>query len=138
MSGDSLRQAGSEAAAGIEQAGIVAVLRLNSMEGALDTAAALVDGGISCLEVTMTTPGALEILELCCHRFGDTALVGAGSVIDVDETEQVIATGARFVVGPVFAPEVLKRSHALGVPMTPGAFSSQRDYELLECRGSHG
>ena len=101
---------------------VVAVLRLG--EGAMlpRVALALRTGGVTVIEVTLTTPGALDAITSISKQLPDV-VVGAGSVITLEDVERSIDAGARFVVSPVFKPELVRVAHARGVAAFPGAFT---------------
>jgi 2-dehydro-3-deoxyphosphogluconate aldolase/(4S)-4-hydroxy-2-oxoglutarate aldolase len=99
----------------------VAVVRLPSVAQALDAIAALHAGGITAIEVTLTTPGALELIGLL--RRNDALLVGAGSVLTSEQATQAIEAGARYVVSPVYNAAVLDVAHAHNVAALPGAYT---------------
>ena len=101
--------------------GAVAVLRLPRADDALAVIEALHAGGVSAIEVTVTTPDALTIIEQAARLEG--VLVGVGSVLDADTARRAVDAGARFVVSPVFQAEVVAEAHRMGVPAGPGAFT---------------
>ena len=108
--------------------GVIAVVRLPESTGLRSLAAALAAGGVSAVEITLTTPGAIEaITELASH--GGGAVVGAGTVLDEKAARSVIAAGARFVVSPTLDRGVVRYCRDQGVPCLPGAFTPT---ELLE------
>lgn len=103
--------------------GIVAVVRAKSSEQLLEVAKALLEGGVECIEITMTTPNALEVIHRCRHELKDAALIGVGSVLDPGTAMKAIHAGAQFVVSPVFNEWTIRVAHAEGVPAVPGAFT---------------
>jgi len=103
--------------------GIVAVVRADGSEQLLEVAAALLAGGVDCIEITMTTPNALQVIERCRKDLGEDALVGVGSVLDERVATQAIDAGAQFVVSPIFDPHVITRAHLDDLPAVAGAFS---------------
>lgn len=103
--------------------GAVAVVRLPDARHTLRAVEAIVDGGISAIELTMTTPGALDVVTTLARRLDATLLVGAGSVLDADTARRAVDAGAAFVVSPVFRAEVVSEAQRLGVPVVPGAFT---------------
>src|SRR6266511_2560349 len=106
--------------------GVIAVVRLKESAGLRDVATALAAGGVTALEITLTTPGAIEaIAELASQG----AAVGAGTVLDEKAARDVIAAGARFVVSPTLDRSVVRYCRDKGVACLPGAFSPT---ELLE------
>ena len=107
----------------IEASGVVAVIRLKDPGKLRAVVDALVEGGVRALEVTMTVPGAIELMAALAPILPDGFLMGAGTVVDADTARRAINAGARFVVGPVFRPDVIAACHVLGVPAMPGCFS---------------
>jgi 2-dehydro-3-deoxyphosphogluconate aldolase/(4S)-4-hydroxy-2-oxoglutarate aldolase len=107
----------------IEGVGVVAVVRLDDAAAGAEVARALADGGVTAIEVTMTVPNAVRLIADLSASLGNGVLVGAGTVVDAGTAREVIAAGARFVVGPVFRPAVIDACHERDVPMMPGCFS---------------
>ena len=107
----------------MERAGLVAIVRASSNEGLVETCRALVAGGVTVAEITMTTPGAIEAIRAASAELGDQCLLGVGSVLDGSTVDQAVEAGARFVVSPVFKREVLEASHRRGRPVLAGAFT---------------
>jgi Entner-Doudoroff aldolase len=95
-----------------------AILRTDDAFAAPPAMDAAIAGGFRIVEVTLTTPGALELVAALSRR-GDVT-VGAGTVLTVADAEAAVAAGARFVVSPVTDPEVIRRAAALGVASLPG------------------
>jgi len=111
----------------IETTGLVAIIRANAETGLLEVCRALRDGGCDLMEITMTTPGALDAIAAASKEIGGPAgsgcLVGVGSVLDAATARRAIDAGAEFVVSPVFKPEVIDAAHAAGKPVFAGAFT---------------
>lgn len=107
----------------IEAAGVVAVIRLADGAALRAVAEALAEGGVRALEVTMTVPGAVGLIEELAAALPGEVLVGAGTVVDADTTRRVIGAGATFVVSPVFRPAVLEAAHRHDVAALPGCFT---------------
>lgn len=106
----------------IEAAGVVAVVRLADSRSGRDVAAALTQGGLTIIEVTMTVPNAVQLIaELSQSLSG--VVIGAGTVTNAKTADEVIAAGARFVVSPVFRPEIIAACHARDVAVMPGCFT---------------
>ncbi len=103
--------------------GVIAVVRADSSEQLLGVARALVEGGVDCIEITMTTPDALETIRRCRAALADEALVGVGSVLDHATAAGAIQAGAQFVVSPIFNEQVVRAAHQAKVPAVPGAFT---------------
>jgi len=107
----------------IEQTGVVAVIRLRDPGKVRAVADALMAGGVRVLEVTMTVPGAIELIRDLARSLPEGFLLGAGTVTDAATAQAVIDAGAAFVVGPVFRPDVVTACHEHDVPAIPGCFS---------------
>jgi len=103
--------------------GAVAVVRLPDAARALAVVDALAAGGVTAIELTLTTPGALELIAALRKAGGEALLVGAGSVLDADTARRAVEAGATYVVSPVFRAEVVAESHRQGVPAMPGAYT---------------
>lgn len=112
---------------------VVAVLRLDNQDDILPTVDAVVRGGISSIEITMTTPGGLKIIEQINKRFTDNILVGAGSVLTPKDAHDAIIAGAKYIVSPVFNPEIIKMAHYNELPAMPGCFSPTEIYNAYSC-----
>ena len=109
--------------AAIESTGVVAVVRLKDAAAFREVAAALVEGGVRAIEVTMTVPRAVSLIESLAASAPADVIVGAGTVLDVETARQVILAGAQFVVGPVLRPDVIEIGHRYDVPVMPGCFT---------------
>jgi 2-dehydro-3-deoxyphosphogluconate aldolase/(4S)-4-hydroxy-2-oxoglutarate aldolase len=107
----------------VEQCGVVAVIRMKDSAKLRAVVDALALGGVRALEVTMTVPNAVALIRELAPTLPEGFLLGAGTVTDVDTARAVIDAGARFVVGPVFRPDVIAACHERGVPAMPGCFS---------------
>ena len=103
--------------------GAIAVVRLKRPDGALRAVEAIREGGVRAIELTMTTPGAVELIAQVRRAFGDDVLAGMGSVLDADQTRRAVEAGARYVVSPVFRRAVIDEAHRLGVPAMPAGFT---------------
>lgn len=106
----------------ILESGVVAVIRMSDSAKLTRVIRAVSDGGITAIEVTMTTPNALHVIEEVA-RAQTGVDIGVGSVLDAATARRAVDAGARYVVSPVFKPEIVSAGHALGVPVMPGAFS---------------
>jgi 2-dehydro-3-deoxyphosphogluconate aldolase / (4S)-4-hydroxy-2-oxoglutarate aldolase len=113
----------SETVRQIEQLGIVAVIRLRDPGKLRAVVDAIVAGGVRALEVTMTVPGAVELIRGLAPTLPEGFLLGAGTVIDAATARAVIDAGAQFVISPVFRREVIAACHERGVPVAPGCFT---------------
>ncbi len=103
--------------------GAIAVVRLPSATQALSVVDALWAGGVTGIEVTLTTPGAIQVITELCRSNERGLLVGAGSVLDVEQAQRAIDAGASYLVSPVLRRDVIAVAHAHHVPAMPGAFT---------------
>ncbi|HYS55935.1 MAG TPA: bifunctional 4-hydroxy-2-oxoglutarate aldolase/2-dehydro-3-deoxy-phosphogluconate aldolase [Thermoanaerobaculia bacterium] len=104
----------------IREIGIIPVVRASSSQEALAAVEAIRAGGIPILEITMTVPGAVKIIEELAKR---DALIGAGTVLDAETARQCIDAGARFIVSPALDIPTIETCNALDVPIFPGALT---------------
>jgi 2-dehydro-3-deoxyphosphogluconate aldolase/(4S)-4-hydroxy-2-oxoglutarate aldolase len=107
----------------IERVGLIPVLRARSVPQAHAVVQAMIAGGITVVEVTMTVPGAVHLLKELKREYAGQLLLGSGTVTTADEAEATIDAGAEFVVSPSFHAEVVARTHALGKLSIPGALT---------------
>lgn len=113
----------SAIARAIERLGVVAVIRLTDPRTLRAVVEALREGGVRAIEVTMTVPHAVELIRELAATLPEDCLLGAGTVTDPATARAVIDAGARFVVGPVFRPDVVRQCHQRDVLAMPGCFS---------------
>jgi 2-dehydro-3-deoxyphosphogluconate aldolase/(4S)-4-hydroxy-2-oxoglutarate aldolase len=113
----------------IQATGVVAVIRLTDAAVGRDVAQALVDGGVTALEVTMTVPRAVALIEELSGVLPENCLIGAGTVLNAATAVDVMRAGAKFVVGPVLRRDVIAACRERDVPVMPGCFSPT---EILE------
>jgi 2-dehydro-3-deoxyphosphogluconate aldolase / (4S)-4-hydroxy-2-oxoglutarate aldolase len=110
--------------------GVIAVVRLSDATNLRGAATALAAAGVGAVEITLTTPGALDtIAELASDQGVKGCMIGAGTVLDVKAARDVIARGARFVVSPAFDRFVVRYCRDHHVPCLPGAFTPTELHE---------
>lgn len=102
---------------------IVPIIRTASAESAVRAVAAIAEGGIACAEVTMTVPGAIRALEELAKRFGDSVLLGAGTVLDPETARLCILSGAEFLVAPSLNPKTIELAKRYSKAIFPGALT---------------
>lgn len=112
--------------------GVIAVLRTDSPGQLVSTASALAEGGIVSVEVTMTTPGALEVVREAVRELKGSAIIGVGSVLDAQTARAAILAGAEFVVSPILDPEMILLVNRYGKVSIPGAFTPTEILEAWE------
>jgi 2-dehydro-3-deoxyphosphogluconate aldolase/(4S)-4-hydroxy-2-oxoglutarate aldolase len=107
----------------LEAAGIIPVLRARSAKEALGVVEAMVAGGITVIEVTMTVPGAIDVLRELKKNYGSKLLLGSGTVTDRQECAATIEAGAEFVVSPSLHLDVIAETKAHDKVSLPGALT---------------
>jgi 2-dehydro-3-deoxyphosphogluconate aldolase/(4S)-4-hydroxy-2-oxoglutarate aldolase len=107
----------------IERTGLIAIVRLDSSAELIPAARAIAAGGVSVIEFTLTTPGALQTIEETARELGDQALIGAGTVLDAETARAAILAGAEFVVAPTLNPAVIELCHRYSKVVIPGAYT---------------
>ena len=103
--------------------GIIAIMRASNSDQLLAAAEAVLAGGVSAIEVTLTTPGALNVVEQAVKKFGDAVLFGVGSVLDSESARAAIFAGAQFIVAPTLKLETIALCKRYSVPVLPGAYT---------------
>jgi 2-dehydro-3-deoxyphosphogluconate aldolase/(4S)-4-hydroxy-2-oxoglutarate aldolase len=112
--------------------GIVPVVRATSSAEATRIAEAVRNGGIKVIEITMTVPGALEVIEEVSGRFGKEVLIGAGTVLDAETARLAILAGAEFIVSPCLGEELIRMGKRYGKVVIPGAMTPTEILEAWE------
>jgi 2-dehydro-3-deoxyphosphogluconate aldolase / (4S)-4-hydroxy-2-oxoglutarate aldolase len=113
-----------EVMAALRQSGVVAIIRTENPEDLVSVSKALGNGGVNFVEITMTIPGALEIIRDAVAQLKDTGVyIGVGTVLDAQTARAAIIAGAQFVVSPGFDPETVRVCNTYGVVVMPGAFT---------------
>ncbi|MBL7200222.1 MAG: bifunctional 4-hydroxy-2-oxoglutarate aldolase/2-dehydro-3-deoxy-phosphogluconate aldolase [Anaerolineae bacterium] len=107
----------------IRQTGVIAIMRAQSSDQLIAAADAIKAGGVRVIEVTMTTPGALEVIAQASEKYGQDVLFGAGSVLDAETARAAILAGADFVVAPTLNLDVIALCNRYGVPVMPGCYT---------------
>ncbi len=107
----------------IRETGVIAIMRAQRADSLIAAADAIRAGGVRAIEVTMTTPGALDVIRAATARYGDTVLFGAGSVLDPETARAALLAGADFIVAPTLKVEVVALCNRYGVPVIPGCFT---------------
>src|ERR1039458_4560289 len=111
-----------EVCACIKEIGILPSVRVNTQELARFAAETVYAAGIPIVEITLTVPGALDLINDLANRYPDMA-VGAGTVLDDELARQSIEAGARFLTSPGFIPEVVAYAKKEQVVVLPGALT---------------
>lgn len=109
--------------AALERSGVVAVIRMKDAAKVQAVVDAIAEGGVRAIEVTMTVPGAIDLIRSLAPRMPAGFLFGAGTVLDPETAARVIDAGAQFIVSPVFRRSLIAACHERQVPVTPGCFT---------------
>lgn len=119
----------------IERAGVIAVVTVESVDAALPLARALLDGGVTAIELTLRTEAAMTILEKLCAEVPEL-LIGAGTVLTPQQVTRVKAAGAAFAVAPGMNRRVVEAAQAAELPFAPGICTPSEIEAALEldCR----
>ncbi len=107
----------------IESTGVVAVIRMNEPAKLRAVVDAMLEGGVRALEVTMTVPGAVGLIETLARDLPEEFQLGAGTVLDPETARQVILAGAKFLVAPSLNLKTIEMCHRYDVAALPGCFT---------------
>ena len=117
----------------IVESGLVAVVRAGGSDEAARIAEACALGGVGAIEITLTVPGALRVIEDLVARHGaESILVGAGTVLDAEPARLAILAGAQFIVSPSLDAATGRLCHRYGIPWMPGAQTAREVIEAME------
>ena len=107
----------------IREVGLIQIVRAPSPEIALQAAEAIIEGGIGIVEITMTVPRALHVLNQVAKRVGDRVLVGAGTILDPENCRAALDAGAEFIVSPSLDLRVIELTKGASKPCIPGTLT---------------
>ena len=107
----------------IRETGVIAIMRAQSSDQLIAAADAIKAGGVRVIEVTMTTPGALAVVEEAKGRYGQDVLFGAGTVLDAETARAAILAGADFVVAPSLELDTVALCNRYSIPVMPGCYT---------------
>lgn len=112
--------------------GVVPVVVIKEVKDALPLAKALIDGGLPCAEITLRTPAAEDAIQAICREYPDM-LVGAGTVLTVEQVKRTAAAGAKFMVSPGFDPEIVDFCKSENIPVFPGCMTPTEVALAIKC-----
>jgi len=115
----------------IQKIGIVPVVVLDDAKDAEPLAKALCEGGLPCAEVTFRTEAAEESIRIISKKYPEM-LVGAGTVLTIEQVDRAVAAGAKFIVSPGFNPRIVKYCLDKNIPVTPGTQTPSEMEQALE------
>ena len=107
----------------IEDVGLVPVVRASSADEAMQVIEAIKAGGVNVLEITMTVPGAVRVIEKVADKYGSEVLVGAGTVLDPETARACLLAGAQFIVSPALNLDTIALCHRYSAPICPGVLT---------------
>lgn len=115
---------------------LVAILRGLAPDAALDTSAALVEAGFIALEIPLNSPEPFRSIEAVAKKYGDDVLVGAGTVLTVEDVDRLADAGGKLMVSPNVEPAVIERAAERGMVTMPGVFSPTEALQALRAGAS--
>ncbi len=115
----------------IKEIGIVPVVVLNDAKDAEPLAKALCEGGLPCAEVTFRTAAAEESIRIMAEKFPEM-LVGAGTVLTIEQVDRAVAAGAKFIVSPGLNPKIVQYCIDKNIPVTPGTQTPSEMEQAIE------
>ena len=107
----------------IEDLGLLPVVRASSSDEAMQVIDAIKAGGVNILEITMTVPGAVKVIEKVVDKYGSDVLVGAGTVLDPETARACLLAGAQFIVSPALDLDTIALCHRYSAPIVPGVLT---------------
>jgi 2-dehydro-3-deoxyphosphogluconate aldolase/(4S)-4-hydroxy-2-oxoglutarate aldolase len=107
----------------LESLGLVPVVRASSADEAMQVIEAIKAGGVNVLEITMTVPGAVRVIEKVADKYGSDVLVGAGTVLDPETARACLIAGAQFIVSPALNLDTIAMCHRYSAPVMPGVLT---------------
>ncbi len=118
----------------VNDTGVVLIVRLDNAAEAHDVAVAAVDGGIRALEITLSIPGAIGVIERLASRYANdpNVVIGAGTVLDAHAAYQCISAGAEFLVSPQLHPDMIRTANRYQAATMCGAFTPTEIVEAVE------
>ncbi|MGH3320443.1 MAG: bifunctional 4-hydroxy-2-oxoglutarate aldolase/2-dehydro-3-deoxy-phosphogluconate aldolase [Streptosporangiaceae bacterium] len=121
-----------ETCAAIARRKVIAIVRTAAADEAWTAVERLVASGVFIVEVSYTTPGAVDVIERACRELDAEVVVGAGTVLDATSARLAVLAGARFLVAPTFDRGVLETGHRYGAAVVPGAGTPTEALAALE------
>jgi len=107
----------------IREVGIIPVIRTTSADEARSVIGAILAGGIKILEITMTIPNAVELIENLAQELNNDAIIGAGTVLNIETAQKCIEAGAKFIVSPIFNAKIVSLCNQSSIVVISGALT---------------
>ncbi|MFW9810307.1 MAG: bifunctional 4-hydroxy-2-oxoglutarate aldolase/2-dehydro-3-deoxy-phosphogluconate aldolase [Candidatus Thorarchaeota archaeon] len=115
----------------IHDTALIPIIRVETAEIAFKVADAFLDGGVNIIEVTMSVPGAVEVVKELIEKFGDKVLIGTGTVVDGKMAEEVINAGSEFIVSPNYSRDLIEKAIKHKKPIIPGALTPTEIFDAF-------
>lgn len=116
----------------IENTGIMAIVRVDTIERGLEIAEGCLEGGVDVMEISYTNNNAGEVIKALKDKFGNRLLVGAGTVLDSETARLAILNGAEFIIAPTFSKDVARLTNRYQIPYGPGCSTYTEAITALE------
>ena len=113
----------------IYDTGFIPIIRVESADIAFKVADAFLAGGVNIIEVTMSVPGAVDVVKQLVEQFGEKVLIGTGTVVDGKMAEDVIKAGSAFIVSPNYSRDLIDTAIKHNIPIIPGALTPTEIYD---------
>ena len=117
----------------LKDSGVVAVIRSDRSDELVQVVQAISEGGIRAIEITMTTPGALDVIKTSVAKFKTSVLIGAGTILDTETARVAILAGAEYLVAPTLNPAVIELCRRYNKIVIPGALTPTEILTAWEC-----
>lgn len=119
----------------LESTGVVVIIRMTDTEKVLQVFDAFRAGGVTCIEIAMTTPNAIELIQAATNRASEEMCIGVGTVLDAETARMAILAGAEYVVTPNTNPNVIQTCKRYGKVVVPGALTPTEIVSAWEAGG---
>jgi 2-dehydro-3-deoxyphosphogluconate aldolase/(4S)-4-hydroxy-2-oxoglutarate aldolase len=103
--------------------GLIPVIRVTSAQAAMDVADAIKEGGVTFIEITMSVPGAIDVIKELTRKYKDDIILGAGTVLDPETGRAALLAGAQFIVSPTLNLDLIHLAHRYSAMVIPGAMT---------------
>ena len=103
--------------------GLIPIVRASSAQEAIDVADAIKEGGVTCIEITMTVQGAIDVIKELTQKYKDEIIMGAGTVLDPETGRAALLAGAQFIVSPTLNIDLIQLAHRYSTVVIPGTMT---------------
>lgn len=113
----------------IHDTALIPIIRVESADVAMKVAEAFLEANVNIIEVTMSVPGAVDLVRQLVRAYGDKVLIGTGTVVNGEMAEEVIKAGSEFIVSPNYSKNLIDVAVKHGKPIIPGALTPTEIYD---------